>query len=104
MKKLYVIYYECAHWWGTGNYVVVWAHGPKDACERAEQHMEEDMRELYSDEYDETYDEETCTNGYEDESAVNVISCDELTPEHESWQYYQDPSQAQFYPVIGEPE
>jgi len=95
-KKLFLIYYECAHWCGAGNHVVVWAKDEEDAREQAEVHMEEDMRELYSGEYE---DEDDI---YDSESAVNVITCEEFGPEHEDWKFYIDPSQAMFYPVIGE--
>lgn len=98
MKKLFLIYYESAHWCGAGNHVVVWATSVPHAEYLAEDHMEEDMRELYSDEY-------TDEDGlYDDESAVSVITCEEFGPEHENWKFFQDPSQSSFYPVIGEPK
>ena len=99
MKKLFLIYYESAHWCGAGNHVVVWAYDEDDAREAADLHMEEHMRDLYSDEYN-----EEDGDNYDDESAVSVITCEELGPEHEDWKFFQDSSQSSFYPVIGEPE
>lgn len=98
-KKLFLIYYESAHWCGAGNYVVVWATSGPHAEYLAEVHMEEDMRELYSNEYNEEEGD-----NYADESSVSVITCEEFGPEHEDWKFFQDPSQSSFYPVIGEPE
>lgn len=95
-KQLYLIDYECAHWCGGPSNVVVWAEGEDDAREVASYHMEEEMRELFSDEYE---DEE-----HDDESSVSVISVEEFGPDHEEWKFFLDPSQSQFYPIIGEPD
>ena len=102
-KNLYIIEYDCAHWAGACETVLVWAANKYDAVDAAEVHMEETMRELYSGEYDVTYDEEYCENGYEDESAFNVLSVELFDTEHPEWQYYQEATQSEFYPVIGEP-
>lgn len=102
MKKLYLIEYENAHWCGGESHVVVWAHSEDDAQEEASLHMEEAMRELYSTEYEEQaaeYGEEE--SPYDEESAYIVNAVDEFGPEHSHWEYYQDPGQAEFYPVVG---
>jgi len=101
MKKLYLIDYECAHWCGGQSNVVVWAESADHASEVAEVHMEEEMRELFSGEYD---SEEEDGGLYDDESAVSVNSVEEFGPSHDEWGFYQDPTQSQFYPVIGEPD
>lgn len=95
-KQLYLIDYECAHWCGGQSNVVVWAEDEDDAREVASYHMEEEMRELFSDEYE---DEE-----HDDESSVSVNSVEEFGPAHDEWRFFLDPSQSQFYPIIGEPD
>lgn len=95
-KQLYLIDYECAHWCGGSSNVVVWAENKNHARELAEVHMEEDMRELFSGEYE---DEK-----HDDESAVSVNSVEEFGSIHDEWQFFLDPSQLQFYPIIGEPD
>ena len=99
-KQLYLIEYDCAHWAGASDYVVVWAYSPSHAEVLAESHMEEHMRELYADEYNDDEEE----GNFDDECAYMVQSVEEFGPEHEAWKWYQDPGQAEFYPVIGEPE
>lgn len=101
-KQLYLIDYESAHWCGGSSNVVVWAENKNHASELAEVHMEEDMRELFSGEYALTEDEEG--DWYTEESAVSVNSVEEFGPTHDEWQFFLDPSQSQFYPVIGEPD
>lgn len=101
-KQLFIIDYECAHWCGGPSNVVVWAEDADDAREVASYHMEEEMRELFSDEYRDECDEEDCEHS--DESAVTINSVEEFGPDHEEWQFFLDPSQSQFYPIIGEPD
>lgn len=91
MKK-YLIDYENAHWCGGQLYVVVNAINESDAEEKAADWMEETQRELFADEYSE--------GDFDDESAYSVISVEVLDESHDCWQWYTDPSQAQFYPEI----
>jgi len=94
MKK-YLIDYENAHWCGGQLYVVVNALTEEDALEKAEWHMEECQRELFYDEYNGEYNE-----NYDDESSVVINSVSVLDEKNEFWEYYIDPSQAEFYPEI----
>jgi hypothetical protein len=93
-KQLFLIDYECAHWCGGSSNVVVWAENEDHAELLAEVHMEENMRELFCDEYAE--------DGPDDESAVTINSVEPFGPGHEQWVFFLDPTQNQFYPVIGE--
>jgi hypothetical protein len=93
-KQLFIIEYESAHWCGGQSNVVVWAEDEAHAEILAEAHMEETMRELFSDEYEE--------EGLDDESAVTINSVEPFCLGHEQWVFFLDPSQDQFYPVIGE--
>lgn len=95
-KQLFIIEYEFAHWCGGSSNVVVWAEDADDAVILAEVHMEENMRELFWDEYAE--------DGPDDESAFTVNSVEPFGPGHEQWGFFLDPTQDQFYPVIGEAE
>ena len=100
-KQLFIIDYECAHWCGGQSNVVVWAENKDHARELAEVHMEEDMRELFFGEYDNSEEDGGL---YDDESAVSVNSVEEFGSTHDEWQFFLDPSQLQFYPIIGEPD
>lgn len=97
-KELFIIEYECAHWCGGNSCVVVWAENKAHAEILAEYHMDESMRELFSDEYNDEDGEE-----YDQECAYTVNSVEFFDEKHEQWKYFCDPSQAEFYPVIGEP-
>jgi len=99
MKQLYIIEYESAHWCGGGSTVLVWAEDTEMALVFAEGHMDEAMRELFSDEYN---DEEG--GEYEQECAYAVNTIEVFDEKHEQWKFFCDPSQAEFYPVIGEPK
>lgn len=100
-KQLYIIQYDSAHWCGGESHCVTWAHSAEEAQEEAHEYMETSMRELFSDEYNDYYNDETETGAYDEECAYVVNWCELLTPEHEHWPYYTDPTQADFYPLIG---
>lgn len=102
-KQLYIIQYNSAHWCGGESHCVVWAENADEAVMEASDFMEDSMRELFSDEYDDYYNDDTEAGAYDDEQAYVVHWCDPLTHEHEYWEYFQDPTQADFYPVIGTP-
>jgi len=103
-KQMYLINYDCAHWCGGDSHCVVWAEDAVEAELEAGLFMEEHMRELFQDEYNEYYDDDSETGIYDNESAVSVISVELFNETHEQWKFFQDPSQAEFYPVIGTPE
>lgn len=92
-KPLYLIKYENAHWCGGGMQVVVVAESCDEAVYLAEDHMWQCQAELFSSEYE----EDPCV----DECNYVIESVEPFGPEHEEWQYFQDPSQAEFYPVVG---
>ena len=104
-KQLYIIEYESAHWCGGQSHCVVWAENSDEAEVLAGLHMEESMRELFSDEYHDEFDDDyEQYSVYDDESAYVVTWCEPLTPAHDHWEYYQDPTQSEFYPEIGASE
>lgn len=103
IKKQYIIDYENAHWCGGQSHVVVWAESADDAVIIASDHMEDEMRELFHTEYAEQAEEYEEECPYEDESAVAINSVELLNSENEHWEFYNKPSQSQFYPVVGEP-
>jgi hypothetical protein len=92
MTKRFLINYDNSIWCGGDLNVVVYADSADEALYKAEDHMEEAQRELFSDEISEGY--------LEEEFFTNVISCEELNEDHEEWSYYQDPTQSSFYPEI----
>ena len=101
MKQRYLITYESAHWCGAADTkCVVYAEDGEDALAFASDHMECEMRELFSSEYgsdDEAYEEE---DSYDDESAYSVTSVELFDETHEEWKYYVHETQSQFYPVV----
>lgn len=104
-KQMYIIEYNSAHWCGASHQCVVWAKSAEQAEDLAGLFMEEHLRELYSDEYNVDYDEDEGLYGeYDDESAYQVVSVEPFGPAHDCWEYFQDPTQAEFYPQIGTPE
>lgn len=96
MKK-FLIEYENAHWCGaSGTYCVVNAKDADEAVIIASDHMEQEMRDLFSSEYE---DEDEGWQ-YDDESAVSVTNVEEFDDTHEAWNWYLDPVQSQFYPEV----
>lgn len=102
-KQLFLIEYENAHWCGGGLNVVVWAENEDAARYVAGDHMDECQRELFEDHYESEIDDED-----EREEAqgnpTSVISVEEFNEAHDQWQFYMDPTQESFYPVVGEPD
>lgn len=94
----YLIDFENSHWCGGQLYVVVNASSPEAAKCIADDWMEETQRELFADEYDDQESDEGCD--YADEQAYSINSVEELTPAHECWKWYKDPSQSSFYPEL----
>lgn len=86
---LYLIYAESAHYCGYGQHFVVKAEDEWDAENLAEGIMQEYFWELYSEELEE--------DGIEDECTYVVKKVEQFDESHESWKYYQDPSQREFY-------
>ena len=85
------------HWCGGTLQVCVWAENADAAEEYADAHMQECQAELFGSEYDElehSYDPDT-------ECTYTVNCTCELNEEHEQWEYFCDPTQASFYPVLG---
>lgn len=103
-KQLYIIEYESAHFCGGESHCVVWAVNADDAQLEAGLHMEESMRELFRDEYNDEFEDSEEYGLYDDESAYVINWCEPLTVQHPHWVYYTNPTQQDFYPVIGTPE
>ena len=98
--QLYLIDYESSQWCGGSSNVVVWAKDESDAEDKAVLHMEESMRELFSTEYEELLEEEG--EGADEDQAYTINSIEVFDPSHKCWQFYMDPTQAEFFPLIRE--
>jgi hypothetical protein len=93
MKNLYIIEYENAHWCGGGLNICVYAEDETNAVELAEEYMEESQRELFYDEFSEEPE-------LDEEQSYTINSVSILDESNEHWIYYNDPSQAVFYPIV----
>jgi len=91
--KLYIITYDSAHWCGGELNCVVTAASPEHAVLLAEHHMAECQLELFDDEYQEE-------EWLQDECPYQVTSVEVLDPSNEHWEFYNNPSQSSFYPVV----
>lgn len=94
----FLITYESSQWCGAADTHVI-VHGAMNethAEDVASDHMESEMRELFSDEYadeDEGWEYDGC--------AYSVTSVEVFDESHEQWQFFQDAEQrAAFYPEI----
>lgn len=98
-KKLFLIDYEGSQWCGGRSHCVVLAENDVDAELAAVEHMDAEMRELFSSEYEDDLNE----GGTADEDiAYSVNSIEEFGPEHDQWQWFMDKVQREnFYPCIG---
>lgn len=100
--KLFIISYESSQWCGGQSHCLVYAFNENQAEELASHWMDESMRELFSSEYQDDLDD---GGDLDADSAFTVHSVEELTPEHEMWQYVQDEvQQRNFYPYVNTPE
>lgn len=103
-KNLFLITYEGAHWCGASDtHVVVHAESADEALYKAENHMEETIRELFSSEYeDERQELSDDDEGCADECAYTVNSVEAFGPEHDHWKWFCDETQrTNFYPEVG---
>lgn len=100
MKQLFIIKYENAFWCGGELNVCVWALNPDDAVNEASDHMEESQRDLFQTEID----EDIAEGGNADEDTQSTVTSVEFfNKDHNEWEFYQNPTQSEFYPVIGQP-
>jgi len=90
--KLYLIEYSNAQYCGGDLTCVARGRSSAEALEYAAGFMENAQRELFFDSYEEDGEDP-------DDMCYVVDSCEEFTPAHPYWRYYQDPSQAEFYPL-----
>jgi hypothetical protein len=88
---LYLIYAESANYCGYGMHFVVEADDEDHAIGRTEGPVEE-----YFYEQDQSQIEEEHGEDFEGPYG-NIIRIEEFGPEHDTWKFYQDPSQAEFY-------
>jgi len=88
---LYIIYCESANYCGYGQHFVVEADNEVEAEDLAEDYIEEYFREQ-----DEAQLEE---EGYDLDGMMfgNIQTTEPFDEAHDSWKYYKDPSQAEFY-------
>ena len=88
---LYIIYAESANYCGYGQHFVVEADNVFQAEELAEQACDDYFREQDEEQLEEEgYDLDGMTYS-------NIMTTELFNAEHDSWKYYQDPSQAEFY-------
>lgn len=92
---LYILYYESANYCGYGQHAVVRADNETEAQLLADGPMEDYFCDQDQDQYIEEHGD--------DEYVIwaNMLTCEELSPEHESWKYVVNPDQAQFYEFVG---
>lgn len=90
--ELYIIYAESINYAGYGQHFVVKGYGIRDAEAAAEQAIDEYFYEQDSDQLEE--------DGIEEGPYGTIISCEQFDETHESWEYYQDPSQDEFYTKV----
>jgi hypothetical protein len=88
---LYIIYAESANYCGYGQHFVVEANSQDraeqlafDACE--DYFREQDESQLEDDEFD-----------LDGMMYSNIVTVEPFDADHDSWKYYQDESQAEFY-------
>jgi hypothetical protein len=94
MKKPFILYYESANYCGYGHHAIVLASDETEAEELSEGAMEDYFREQDEDQYFDEY-------GEDNPLWASLISCEELTKDHESWKFACTEDQAQFYEFIG---
>ena len=92
---LYIIEFESAYWCGGVSHCVAEASNEIDAEGAAECHMRDTIRDLF---YDDDYEDEVGPDGDPSDYTVNWVEI--LNESNEYWKYYQDPSQASFYPKV----
>lgn len=87
---LYIVYAESAHYAGYGQHWVVEAEDESEA---------EDLVQPEADDYFFDQDSEQLVDDGLDEEGIfaSIIRVEKFGPEHESWEYYLDPKQAEFY-------
>lgn len=86
---LYLVYAESYHYCGYGQHFVVEALSEEHATELCETAIDEYFYEQDGSQLEE--------EGIEDGPYGNVLTVEPFDSTHESWQYYQDPSQSEFY-------
>lgn len=96
----YLIEYESSQWCGGVSHCVVYANSENEAEDRASEHMETTMRELFGDEYENADGEYEEEQDYDDECAYSVIAMSILDESNDHWGFYQDPTQSSFYPEV----
>jgi hypothetical protein len=91
---MWIIYFESANYCGYGEYCIVNAETEDEARNIAEPYAESHYYDEDSDQYYQDYE------GEEAECWASIMRVEEFGPEHDCWEYYQDPNQTHFYPVI----
>ncbi len=89
---LYLAYCESANYCGYGQHFVIEAESDSEAEIPLEAYADEYFYEQDSDHLEE--------DGIDEGPYYSLIRVEEFGPEHESWKYYQDPSQEEFYTKV----
>lgn len=88
---LYLIYAESVNYCGYGQHFVTEALSEDHAKEKVEGAVEEYFFEQDQDQILEEYGPDY------DECYGTIISVEPFDPTHESWKFYKDPTQSEFY-------
>ena len=94
MKKPFILYYESANYRGYGQHAIVLASDEAEAKELSEGVIEDYFREQDEEQYFEEY-------GEDNPLWASLISCEELTKDHESRKFACIEDLAEFYEFIG---
>lgn len=86
---LYLVYAESAQYCGYGQHFVVQADSDREVDDLVANAADDYFYDLYNEELEE--------DGEDYGPYHTVHTVEEFGPEHESWKYYKDPSQAEFY-------
>jgi len=87
---LWIIYAESALYCGYGQHFVVEALNKSSA----EFLADADMQEYF---YEQDYDQAVEEGQKAEAGTYSIMSCEPFGPDHESWEFYCDPGQSEFY-------
>lgn len=94
---LWLVYFESAYYCGYGSHCVVKAESAAVAEELAQEYADT----YYHEEDREQYAEENGDDAADEQSHwADVQTVEKFTEAHDSWKYFIDPVQSQFFPKI----
>ena len=93
-KQLYLVEYGSADWACAHYHCVVWARSEDEATSIAEGFANEHMADEFRDQYEPDEWEE------HDGNFATMVGAELLDEDNEHWKFYNDPTQAEFYPEV----